>query len=45
MITHAFELAGVSPNEFACWACGMGSLMYFIQRYAQFGWGAFAASR
>src|SRR6476646_10150075 len=43
MISHAFLFAGVSPYEIACWACGVGSLMYFSQRYAQLGCGAFVA--
>ena len=44
MMAHALELAGVSPNDSACCACGFGSEMYFIQRYAQFGCGALVAS-
>ena len=44
MIGHASELAGVSPNDSACCACGFGVEMYFIQRYAQFGCGALVAS-
>src|SRR5439155_20516054 len=35
---------GVSPKDSACCACGFGSEMYFIQRYAQFGCLAFADS-
>src|SRR5580765_7091751 len=44
MIGQAFVFAGVSPNPIACWACALGVEMYRIQRYAQFGCGAFFAS-
>src|SRR5437764_13830525 len=44
MMGQALELAGVSPNDRACWACGLGSQMYFIHKYAQLGCGAFVAS-
>jgi len=32
MTSHAFEFAGVSPNDNACWAWGFGVEMYCIQR-------------
>src|SRR5437762_5606236 len=44
MYGQAFVFAGVSPKDSACCACGFGSEMYFIQRYAQFGCLAFADS-
>ena len=34
---HAFGFEGASPNQIACFACTCGEMMYFIQRYAQFG--------
>src|SRR3954463_446232 len=37
MMGQALVLAGVSPNEIACWACTFGVDTYFIHREAQFG--------
>src|SRR4051794_1759988 len=44
MNLHASGLTGVSPKTSACWAWTFGVVTYFIQRYAQFGCGAFFAS-
>ena len=35
--SHAFALAGASPNHSATWACTFGSMMWFIHMYMQFG--------
>ena len=37
MKSHAFELAGASPNHSATAAFVFGSMMWFIHMYMQFG--------